>query len=64
MNWKGVMPAITTCFTEDLKVDHGFMADTAIGYWTTAAPASLPSGRWARARRWPSTRRLRFCAPA
>ncbi|HYM07900.1 MAG TPA: dihydrodipicolinate synthase family protein [Terriglobales bacterium] len=26
MNWKGVMPAITTCFTEDLKVDHGFMA--------------------------------------
>jgi dihydrodipicolinate synthase/N-acetylneuraminate lyase len=26
MNWKGVMPAITTCFTEDLRVDHGFMA--------------------------------------
>jgi 1-pyrroline-4-hydroxy-2-carboxylate deaminase len=25
MNWKGVMPAITTCFTEDLQVDHGFM---------------------------------------
>jgi 4-hydroxy-tetrahydrodipicolinate synthase len=25
MNWKGVMPAITTCFTADLQVDHGFM---------------------------------------
>jgi 1-pyrroline-4-hydroxy-2-carboxylate deaminase len=27
MNWRGVMPAITTCFTGDLKVDHRFMAD-------------------------------------
>ncbi|HEY1678781.1 MAG TPA: dihydrodipicolinate synthase family protein [Candidatus Sulfotelmatobacter sp.] len=27
MNWKGVMPAITTCFDADLGVDHGFMAD-------------------------------------
>lgn len=26
MNWKGVMPAITTCFNEDLTVDHGFVA--------------------------------------
>src|SRR5215470_5151920 len=26
MNWKGVMPAITTCFKEDLRVDHSFMA--------------------------------------
>jgi 1-pyrroline-4-hydroxy-2-carboxylate deaminase len=26
MNWKGVIPAITTCFTEDLGVDHKFMA--------------------------------------
>jgi 1-pyrroline-4-hydroxy-2-carboxylate deaminase len=25
MNWKGVMPAITTCFTEDLQIDHAFM---------------------------------------
>jgi dihydrodipicolinate synthase/N-acetylneuraminate lyase len=25
MNWKGVIPAITTCFGEDLHVDHGFM---------------------------------------
>ena len=27
MKWKGVMPAITTCFNEDLSVDHGFMTD-------------------------------------
>lgn len=27
MNWKGVMPAITTCFDKDLKIDHGFMAE-------------------------------------
>lgn len=27
MNWKGIMPAITTCFDKELKVDHGFMAE-------------------------------------
>ncbi len=27
MNWKGVMPAITTSFTKDLSVDHGFVAE-------------------------------------
>jgi dihydrodipicolinate synthase/N-acetylneuraminate lyase len=27
MNWKGVMPAITTCFHHDLSVDHEFMAE-------------------------------------
>src|SRR5258708_7541439 len=26
MHWKGVMPAITTCFDKDLQVDHDFMA--------------------------------------
>src|SRR5258708_15632854 len=26
MQWAGVMPAITTCFTEDLAVDHAFVA--------------------------------------
>ena len=26
MNWKGVMPAITTSFTKDLHIDHNFMA--------------------------------------
>jgi len=27
MNWKGVTPAITTPFNEDLSVDHGFLAE-------------------------------------
>ena len=26
MEWKGVMPAITTCFDEDLNIDHAFTA--------------------------------------
>jgi dihydrodipicolinate synthase/N-acetylneuraminate lyase len=26
MNWSGVMPAITTCFDEDLLIDHDFTA--------------------------------------
>lgn len=26
MNWKGVMPAITTCFRDDFTVDHAFTA--------------------------------------
>jgi 1-pyrroline-4-hydroxy-2-carboxylate deaminase len=27
MNWKGVMPAITTSFNADLSVNHGFLAE-------------------------------------
>lgn len=27
MNWNGVMPAITTCFDQNLQVDHSFMTD-------------------------------------
>jgi 1-pyrroline-4-hydroxy-2-carboxylate deaminase len=27
MNWKGVIPAITTSFNKDLSVDHGFLAE-------------------------------------
>jgi len=26
MNWKGVMPAVTTCFDENYEVDHEFLA--------------------------------------
>ena len=26
MQWRGVMPAITTCFDRELAVDHEFMA--------------------------------------
>jgi len=27
MNWKGILPAITTCFAKNLGVDHGFMTE-------------------------------------
>jgi 1-pyrroline-4-hydroxy-2-carboxylate deaminase len=27
MKWRGVMPAITTCFDKSLGIDHGFMAE-------------------------------------
>jgi len=27
MKWKGVMPAITTCFDQNMNVDHDFMAE-------------------------------------
>ncbi len=27
MNWKGVMPAITTCFDAQMRIDTGFMAE-------------------------------------
>src|SRR5579864_174948 len=27
MNWKGITPAITTCFNQDLSIDHGFLAE-------------------------------------
>src|SRR6185369_16535771 len=27
MTWKGVMPAVTTCFDENLQVDHKFMTE-------------------------------------
>lgn len=29
VNWRGVLPAITTPFREDLSVDHGFLAEHA-----------------------------------
>src|SRR5579875_3441610 len=29
MNWDGVMPAMTTAFDKELKVDHGFLAQHA-----------------------------------
>ena len=29
MNWKGVAPAITTPFNENLSIDQGFLAEHA-----------------------------------
>lgn len=34
MQWNGVMPAMTTCFNEELQVDHGFM--TRHAHWMLA----------------------------
>ena len=52
MEWKGVMPAMTTAFDEGLKVDHDFMAKHAlwliengcsglVGYWDPWANPQL-----------------------
>ena len=30
MQWSGVMPALTTAFDDDLKVDHGFIRRHAL----------------------------------
>ncbi len=49
MNWKGVMPAITTGFREDLTVDHDFMVEHCRwlldnGCSGVVAPGSLGEG--------------------
>ncbi len=49
MIWKGVMPAITTCFNEDLSIDHAFVAKHVRwmldnGCTGMVAPGSLGEG--------------------
>jgi len=49
LNWKGVMPAITTCFDERLSVDYGFVAGhvswlIASGCTGIVTPGSLGEG--------------------
>ena len=49
MIWKGVMPAITTCFREDLSIDHDFVARHCTwlvdnGCTGIVAPGSLGEG--------------------
>jgi len=49
MIWKGVMPAITTCFNQDLSIDHGFVAKHVRwmldnGCTGMVAPGSLGEG--------------------
>ena len=29
LDWRGVIPAITTPFTEDLRIDHAFLGEHA-----------------------------------
>src|SRR5690242_9321563 len=49
MKWKGVIPAITTCFNQSLKIDHGFAAEHSRwmvdnGCAGIVAPGSLGEG--------------------
>jgi len=44
MNWKGVLPAITTPFNEDLKVDHGFLAEHAAWMIREGCTGLVPLG--------------------
>jgi 1-pyrroline-4-hydroxy-2-carboxylate deaminase len=44
MNWKGVMPAITTCFDADLKVDAAFIAQHARWMVESGCTAIIPLG--------------------
>src|SRR5262249_42786368 len=48
-DWRGVMPAITTPFTKDLAIDHGFLAEHVTwlidsGCRGIVAPGSLGEG--------------------
>jgi len=60
MNWKGVTPAITTPFNENLSVDHGFLAEHARWLVETGCAGVVALGSLARARRCRSTRRRAF----
>lgn len=49
LKWKGVMPAITTCFKEDMSVDHGFVGShchwlVECGCTGIVTPGSLGEG--------------------
>ncbi len=47
MNWKGVIPAITTTFTQDLHVDHSSVTKHCRWLLDNGAQGSL---LWARLR--------------
>jgi 1-pyrroline-4-hydroxy-2-carboxylate deaminase len=44
MNWKGVMPAITTCFDENLRVDHAFIARHCTWLLENGCTGIVPAG--------------------
>jgi 1-pyrroline-4-hydroxy-2-carboxylate deaminase len=64
MNWNGVMPAITTCFTADLHVDHGFVAKHCQWLLDNGCSGIVILGSLGEARPCRSTRSWRWCAPA
>jgi dihydrodipicolinate synthase/N-acetylneuraminate lyase len=49
MQFKGVMPAITTPFNEDLTIDHGFIARHVNWLIDTTARVSSRWDHWERA---------------
>lgn len=44
MNWKGVIPAITTPFNSELRVDHGFLAEHARWLVDSGCTGLVPLG--------------------
>ncbi len=44
VNWQGVLPAITTPFTPDLMVDHGFLAEHASWMVDAGCVGMVPGG--------------------
>ncbi len=62
MNWKGVIPAITTSFTEDLRVDHSFLTKHCHWLLDNGCAGVVALGSSEKARLCPSTRRSRFYA--
>ena len=44
MEWKGVMPAITTCFDKNLEVDHAFMAEHCRWFVDNGCTGVVPLG--------------------
>ena len=44
MNWQGVIPAITTPFNADLRVDHGFLAEHARWLVDSGCTGLVPLG--------------------
>jgi dihydrodipicolinate synthase/N-acetylneuraminate lyase len=44
LSWKGVIPAITTPFNEDLRIDHGFLADHARWMVDSGCTGLVPLG--------------------
>jgi 4-hydroxy-tetrahydrodipicolinate synthase len=58
MNWKGVMPAITTAFDANLKVDAAFIAQHSHWMVESGCAAMIPA-LWERAQRSRTTRNCR-----
>ena len=52
MKWKGVMPAITTCFNSAHRSTTGSWLAHCSGLWTMDARESSRLDHWGKGRRW------------